>query len=35
MGKTKAVVVFQGRGCRLIHRPVPYLNNKEITYLSN
>jgi hypothetical protein len=34
MENTKAVL-FQGRGPSLIHRPVLYLNNKEITYLSN
>jgi hypothetical protein len=32
--KTKAVL-FHGRGSRLIHRSILYLNNKEITYLSN
>jgi hypothetical protein len=32
--KTKAIL-FQGRGSGLMHRPVLYLNNKEITYLSN
>jgi hypothetical protein len=34
MEKTKAILL-QGRDSRLIHRPVLYLNNKEITYLSN
>jgi hypothetical protein len=29
--KTKAII-FHGRGSSLIHRPVLYLNNKEITY---
>jgi hypothetical protein len=34
--KIKAIL-FQGRGFRLIHRPILYVNNKEIrvTYLSN
>jgi hypothetical protein len=34
MEKTKAIL-FQGRGSSLIHRPVPYLNNRKITYLSD
>jgi hypothetical protein len=34
MESTKAIL-FQGRGFSLIHRLVLYLNNKEITYLSN
>jgi hypothetical protein len=32
--KTSAIL-FQGRGSSLIHRPILYLNNKEITYLPN
>jgi hypothetical protein len=32
--KTKAIL-FQRRGSSLIHRPILYLNNKEITYSSN
>jgi hypothetical protein len=32
--KTK-VILFHGRGSSLIDRPILYLNNKEITYLSN
>jgi hypothetical protein len=34
MEKTKAVL-FQGSRSSLIHQPVLYLNNKEITHLSN
>jgi hypothetical protein len=34
MEKTK-VVLSEGRGSGLIHRPILDLNNKEITYLSN
>jgi hypothetical protein len=34
MEKTEAIL-FQGRGSSLIHRPVLYLNNKEITSSSN
>jgi hypothetical protein len=34
MEKTKAML-FHGSGSSLIHRPILYLNNKEITYLSN
>jgi hypothetical protein len=32
--KTKAIL-FQQRGSSSIHRPVLYLSNKEIIYLSN
>jgi hypothetical protein len=34
MEKTKAIL-FYGTGFSLIHRPILYLNKKEITYSSN
>jgi hypothetical protein len=33
--KNNKAILFEGTGSNLIHRPIMYLNNKEITFLSD